>query len=323
MDQSWMVVASPHGAARDISLACYAALQQMGKRVVLFDSLKSSDQIKSQLLPQFHDHAYDWMDYQLISRVVENQVTHFFTGGLAPVGAFVLKNLAVLGVQRIHWFYEDYRLVQYYKELAPFYDCFACVQKGDLLYEVPKRGGKYYYLPNGGPSVAEKKEWDSRLDTVAFVGVPSAYRIQILEALHQGGVSLQIAGEGWGNYQGCLKSSIVHPHWISREESFQVYQNAKVVLCLGQTPPEMDQQVSPRIFEVLANGAWAISDQTPLQLEILPEVPQFQKVEELLKQVQYALASKPKDLSGLSEYVSSNHSIQARLEQLLTHLGLA
>jgi hypothetical protein len=48
---------------------------------------------------------------------------------------------------------------------------------------------------------------------VAFVGIPSAYRISALERLAANGFSLAIAGSGWKSYHGALDPHIVRREW--------------------------------------------------------------------------------------------------------------
>jgi glycosyltransferase involved in cell wall biosynthesis len=192
------------------------------------------------------------------------------------VTLFTLNLLRAQGVKTSHWFYEDFRLALYWKSVISGYDYFFAIQKGPLPEACAQAGSAYFFLPTaaGRRNCAEctAAEPTDRPYDVAFIGVPSPYRIKVLEHLAALGFSLCIAGFGWDRYSGPLKSSIVNAVWTDVKQAADLLRASKSGVNLSVFPPDADRQntqISPRVFDLLASGCVLVTEDVPLAAETL------------------------------------------------------
>ena len=216
----------------------------------------------------------DLLNQALIVQCLDFEATHLLVLALAPIPRFTLNLLRRHGMVTLHWFFEDFRVVKYWKEIVPCYDHFLAIQRGPLEEACLESRSHYHYLPTAfmltpRPQV---KAWQERTEGIAFIGFPSAYRIEVLETLVKAALPLKIAGAGWEKYRGPLEQCLTGKGWFGPEEACKLLENARIGLHLPSEDPRADREnahVSPRIFDILAAGCLLLTEEAPLIQEAI------------------------------------------------------
>jgi Glycosyl transferases group 1 len=270
---SWFIVVPPEGAARESGFETSRAFEDLlGKDSCrIFDSKKYLDFFNSQLKHPEETLVVDLFNHALAVQCLDFGAANCLVCALSPVTPFILNLLRAHGVATSHWFYEDYRRAQYWKYVLAGYDYFFAIQKGPLPEACRRAGSAYFFLPTAARSHCSAPTADAdppnRPTDIGFIGIPSPYRIEMLEFLAQKGFSLRVAGLGWDRYNGPLKDSIVNTLWTDGKKAEEILAASKIGINLSVLPPDSDRQnthVGPRVFDVLAAGCVLITEDVPL-----------------------------------------------------------
>jgi hypothetical protein len=274
----WFIVLSPEGAARSAGEETLRAFS----RLLGIDSVKTFDcrtyltAFKNMLKDPDEAMVVDLLNHALIVQCLEFHATHILVLALSPVTLFALNLLKDGNVTTIHWFYEDFRQAVYWKDVLAGYQYFFAIQKGPVIDECKKRDARYVFLPTAASEArpdASFTQSEIKKDA-AFIGVPSAYRVRVLEFLAAHGVRLAIAGQGWDRYQGPLMPCIVNGGWTNGKQSTEILQSAFIGINLSLNDPELDRDnthISPRVFDILMSGRVLITEEVPLIHEVLAD----------------------------------------------------
>jgi hypothetical protein len=272
-----MVTIPPTGAAREYTLSAIQCMQKLpGLDVHTFD-FGQYEQGYGQLLTRDDpDLISDMCNQSLLTKVFELKPKIVLVTALSPVSNYFLQIYAQHKITTAHWFFEDFRRAHYWEAVAPNYDYFFAIQKGILeqklqtLYRSQSRP-KYFFIPNG--SSIHPEDFDARpvdLGTrkydICFVGIPTPYRIQMLESLVVSGLSLVIAGAGWEQYNGLLQNHIIAPRQITTQQALTIYQQSKIGLNIGTQQPTdaVHEQISPRAYDILGCATVLLCEDIPL-----------------------------------------------------------
>jgi hypothetical protein len=207
---------------------------------------------------------------------------------------FSLKILKRIGIVTFHWFFEDYRRASYWRDIISGYDYFAAIQHGPITDACVKMGTSYMFLPPAASWASLSEIQRPKTHDVGFVGIPTAYRVEVLEYLAQNGISLSIAGQGWEQYDGVLGDSITKRGWISPEETSKLLSSTKTGINLSVSAPfkeDAEAHVGPRAFEVIACGAELVTENVPLARETISGCSYrvFDSKEQALEKIKEAL----------------------------------
>jgi len=275
---AWFIVLPPDGAAREAGLETAASFESIlgPDGCKIFDSKKYLDFFSGKLRNPDENLVVDLVNHALAVQCLDFRAANMLVCALSPVTLFTLNLLRAHYVATHHWFYEDFRKTAYWKFVLTGYDRFFAIQKGPLAEFCSKYGSTYYFLPTaaarscclpyGGPVMPD------RARDVAFIGIPTAYRIEILEHLASAGLSLSIAGLGWDRYTGPLSPMIENGVWTDASQAAGLLKNAKVGINLSADAPDADREnthISPRVFDVLASGCTLITENVPLAHQTL------------------------------------------------------
>jgi hypothetical protein len=272
-DNRWFFVIPPDGAAKtvakNISNAFKTIISQ--ESIKIFDTFTYLSAFKTLLRNPDPDTTVDLLNQSLVVSSLDFGTTHILSGALSPLTLFTLNLLRKQGITTVHWFYEDYQKASYWKDVISGYDHFCAIQKGILPSECEKAGSKYHYLPTATCCACRIQPSERKFD-IAFIGIPSPYRISILEHLACQGFHLLIAGSGWGAYEGILKKSIISNTWVDNEISFSLLNQSKIGLNISIENPSgrSDVHISPRAFDILASGCILLTEKVPLIADTLP-----------------------------------------------------
>ena len=273
--QRWFIAVPPNGAARFVGQEIVKAFLQLAES----NSIKTFDckiylKAFSDLLKNKDDTMIvDLLNQSLIVQCLDFQATHVLVLALCPVTLFTLNLFEKMEIVTAHWFYEDFRRANYWKEVVGGYRYFFAIQKGPIIDECGKYGSHFAFLPTaaplrdggGRPSAPFSAE-------VAFIGIPSDYRVNFLEFLVSRGIRLAIAGQGWDRYRGMLSQFIVNNQWTDPEQASDILSTAYIGINLSVIDPGPDREnthVSPRVFDVLLAGRALLTEDVALAREVL------------------------------------------------------
>ncbi|MFC1585635.1 hypothetical protein ACFL5V_08825 [Fibrobacterota bacterium] len=326
----WLIVLPPEGAARQVGKQLIPAMKNQagGDNLKVFDCKKYLNAYRKLLRDPSEDMVADLANQSLIIQCLEFEATHLLVLALSPVTLFTLNLLRKQGLVTIHWFFEDYRVAGYWRDVITGYDYFLGIQRGELMEFCRRSRTFFHFLPAAAgnehsplPAVAGG---DQKSDLV-FVGIPSPYRISALEALAASGRSLLIAGSQWDEYNGPLKRFIVQGSWVTEDRAFGLYRQAKIGLNLSVFDPGADRNnthVSPRVFNILLSCLVLLTEEVALLKETLDgfHYHSFHSVQDLVKMTGEVLSRFPdyqKDCADNRSGVLARHTYQMRARQIV------
>lgn len=325
--QKWLVTIPPMGAAREVALSAGRAFSSLGIPAVTFD-YGSYQKLFDEFMPTADDTLRtDIINQSLIVKALDHDAQVLLVNALTPISLFTLHLLRRQGITTVHWFYEDYRRAVYWQEILGGYNIFCAMQRGPLPQACAKTGTHFLFLPPAvEPALARTSPEIPATVDVAFIGIPSPYRIELLEFLLREGVSLALAGHGWSAYHGPLEASIVHRTWTDRDTANRIYSSARAGLNLSvdrPIPGDQDTHVSPRVYELALAGLPIISENVPLLSESTfgLKVSTFATTNELAALVKFHCAAPARPATASSDEniraVTALHTYEQRIRVLV------
>ncbi len=327
-NKRWMFVLPPQGAARQVAIkTADAFLEKVDSQVFrTFDTLNYLQSF-SKLLKTYNENlVIDLANQSLIVSCFDFEITHLITTALCPVTLFTLGLLRKHNISTVHWFYEDYRRALYWKDVISGYDHFCSIQKGEFQNICQKSKTKYHFLSTA--SSFQKMDnfytQEARFD-LAFIGIPSTYRICFLEKLLSEGFKIIIAGSGWHSYSGPLESSILYKEWTDDTQMKEIFLQSRIGLNLSIEDPldRTDVHISPRVYDIIACGNILLTEDVPLIYDSLSECWYFtfsnvddacSKIRMLLKPI----GNESQKINANKQIIFANHTYANRVEELIS-----
>lgn len=328
----WLVVLPPEGAARQVGEKAWEALGALLPEThrKLFDTKTYLDGFDRLLKNPGDDMVVDLANQALVVQCLDFQATHILIVALSPVTRFTVDLLRRQRVVTLHWFIEDFREARYWKDVLPAYDRFLAIQRGPIEQACADAGVRYTYMATAAilPPRAAVKGWRERSEGIAFIGFPSKYRVEVLEALAREGLPLKVAGLGWEKYRGPLEAHMTGRGWFGPEEAFKLLENSRIGLHLPSEDPAPDRgncHVSPRVFDILAAGCLLLSEEAPMIRETLRgcAIKEFRGPAEAVRTARAALSEGIADetLAANRAVVLREHSFARRMAEILALAG--
>ena len=254
----------------------------------------------------------------------------------APLGPDAIKNLQLLKVPLAFWFVEDFRTLTYWKEIAPCYDYFFAIQRGEFFKELRTVGAQnHYYLPQAClPDVhrkvylscEDKKEYSA---DVSFMGAGYYNRAQSFPRLLDH--DFKIWGTEW-ILESPLGTRVQNNNKrIDSEEIVKIYNAGKININLHSSSyhtganPEGDF-VNPRTFEIMACGGFQLVDARSELDELMNpdlEISTFHTIDELCQKVDFYL-NHEKEAQAIAARgktrVLEEHTMEHRMREMLIHV---
>ena len=324
----WMVVLPPEGAARQVGEKAWETLGGLLPAAdrKLFDTKTYLDAFDRLLKEPSDNMVVDLANQALVVQAMDFGATHILVIALSPVTRFTADLLKRRGVRMLHWFIEDWRQAKYWREVLPAYSDFLAIQRGPVERACAEAGVRFAYLPTA-PILkprASVKSWRERGEGIAFIGFPSKYRIEVLEALAREGLPVKIAGLGWDKYRGPLEPYLTGRGWFGPDEAFKLLENSRIGLHLPTDDPEADRDeshVSPRVFDILAAGCLLLCEEAPLIRETLRGcgISEFRGAAGAVKAAKTALSEGVSEemLAQNREIALLEHSFPRRIAEIL------
>jgi hypothetical protein len=270
----------------------------------------------------------DLTNQSLIVSCFDFETTHLITTALCPVTLFALNLLRKHNISTVHWFYEDYRRAVYWKDVISGYDHFCSIQKGELQNICLTYSTKYHFLSTA--SSFQKNDNLQTLETkydLAFIGIPSTYRISFLEKLLSEKLRIIIAGSGWQSYSGPLESSIFCKQWTNDTQMKKIFSQSRIGLNLSVENPinRTDVHISPRVYDIIACGNILLTEDVPLIYDTLPECwyYTFTSIEDACSKIRMLIKpieNESQKINKNKQIIFSNHTYANRVEELISFL---
>jgi len=246
-------------------------------------------------------------------------------GELLPVGA-IMKTKRETGAFTVIWLADFPGDLIYKKrvlQVVSSYDLVAV--QGRDMGEVLRRelGLEAHWLPVAAdPSVYYPMDLSEK-EEVCFVGSWYPRREELVREISD--FPLVIYGPGWDR-AGPLGGGSVHTGGRKPDETRLIYSTSAINLSIHLMEPWDSvkfTQVSPRVFEVLACGAFLLSDRTSDLKELFTEGEHyvgFDSKEELREHIAFYLANnseRERIQSKGRDHVLSHHTYNHRIDSLM------
>jgi len=254
----------------------------------------------------------------------------------APLTPESISTLKKLNIPIAFWFVEDFRTLKYWRDVAPFYDYFFTLQRGEFIGELLSIGAKNsYYLPQGClPSVHKeinlsRDDIDQYSADISFMGAGYYNRVQSFPRLLNH--DFKIWGTEWV-LESLVGSRVQNKN--KRVDPFdivKIYNAGKINLNLHSSTSHegvnpVGDFVNPRTFEIAACGGFQLVDERSELADLMApgiEVATFSSIDDLCKKVNYYLKCEDEARSIAAKgktKVLKEHTIQHRMHEMLTHV---
>lgn len=250
----------------------------------------------------------------------------------APLLPGALACFAEMETPSAFWFVEDYRVLTYWRELAPYYTHFFGIQKEEFQKELAAIGvTNYNYLPTAAApeihlpvemALEEREKFGSPL---SFVGAGYYNRCNLFRGLSD--YPFKIWGSDWPMVPPLDRLIQMSAARINTETCVRIFNASAVNLNLHSSlshegiVPDGDF-VNPRTFEIASCGAFQLTDRRTLLGDLFEagEMELFDNLAELRGKIDYFLA-RPEERSRIAELgrarVLREHTYARRMEELL------
>jgi len=216
------------------------------------------------------------LNLSALRRVAEFKPDLVLVMALAPVGPWFIDQAKHLGVVTAHWYIENFRyypanpLVPKWQTIAPCYDYFFTIQKGEYFEALKSIGQVHcHYLPTGcNPRVHSPLRDPTAADPglsadIAFIGSPYPNRVALFQDLHE--FDLALWGPGWSETPALQSSARGNGQWIGSQDECKILNNAKIALNIHSSlvPGHFIERadfLNPRVFTIAACGAFQLVD---------------------------------------------------------------
>jgi spore maturation protein CgeB len=328
-----------NGGSLPIARYCASALKGMGHVVTTFNAEAFSGAMDFAAGYRFERCRKAFRNdlSAAISRSVELMVKEarpdlVLALAQAPLLPDTLDRIAAMGVPSAFWFVEDYRVLTYWRDVAPHYGYFFGIQKEEFRKELAGAGvARYSYLPTAAsPEIhaplsltpGEEEEFGSPL---SFVGAGYHNRCNLFRALAD--LPFRIWGSDWPFTPPLDRLIQLNGARIDTETCVRVFNASAVNLNLHSSlnhegvVPDGDF-VNPRTFEIAACGAFQLVDRRGLLGELFEdgELEVFSDLPELREKIGHYLhhpAERARFARLGRERVLAEHTYARRMEELL------
>jgi len=273
----WIIVLPPTGAARTVALYTAEAFRTLvpEERLKCIDTAPFVNGFRKMLVSPDETTVTDLFNQAFTVSCFDFKATHCLVGALSPLTLFTLNILKKNSISTGLWFYEDFHKATYIERVFTGYDHLFAIQNGALATMVERDGiARYHFLPTACGLCTLPLTQAPRPFDVVFIGIPSTYRVALLETLAAKGFRCLIAGAGWEKYSGILTPHIAGSGWCDGGKAFELMQQAKVGLNISFDDPakRSDVHISPRLYDYAVAGCSIVTEKVPLLYDSFPDV---------------------------------------------------
>jgi spore maturation protein CgeB len=336
-----LVVSPLYGGSYPITGYVTDALKNMGHRPVFLDNKAfyeakkhieglTGDKRENNLLMA---NLMTLMSKSIVTKALDMKAQVVIFMAQSPGTPEILEELREYGIPTAMWFVEDGELFEYGLKMAPFYDFFFHIQKGEYEEKLKKSGARFpYYLPLAAdPSIHREielsEEDKSRYGSdISHVGAGYFNRRNFFLGLLD--YDFKLWGNDWEK-PGALASILQDDgRRVSTEETVKIFNASKINLNLHSSTytkgvnPHGDF-INPRTFELAACGAFQLVDERSLLTELFEpgkEVITFNDLQSCRNAIDY-YHDHPEEAAEIAKAsrkrVLENHTYHHRVEEMM------
>ncbi len=336
-----MVVGPIYGGSLPIARYCAEAIRNLGHLVDLVDNNPYKEAflgIDKITLNKMHQNRLREMfvafaSEAIVARCAEYKPDLLFALAQAPLSVSSLKKLRENKIPTAFWFVEDFRLRDYWKDVAPFYDYFFTIQKGKFFDQLKETGTKNfaYFPPAASKGIHKKLELASNEiekygSDISFVGAGYQNRRSFFTGLLD--FDMKIWGSEWDMNSPLSKCIQKSGEWIETDDIVKIFNAAKININLHSSvyhngvDPYGDF-VNPRTFEIAACEGFQLADYRSEMsglFRIGEEIVCFESLGDLRQKIKYYLDN-PEERKSIAlqgkERVMREHTYERRFEEML------
>lgn len=340
-----LVVSPVYGGSHPIALYCSSTLKKMGHNVELIDNSRFTDAMffakdiakDRSRYNRMIDMMTSFLSEAVIARCETFKPDLVFALAQSPLTIECLKRLKNNHIPTAYWFVEDFRLMDYWKNIAGLYDYFFVIQKGDLIDEMRKAGVKnYHYLPLAASPDIHKRiairdaERDYYGSDISFVGAGYYNRRHLFKGLLDH--DFKIWGTDWDMNSPLARCVQRAAERVDTDETVKIFNASRININLhsstyhnGINP--FGDFVNPRTFELAACGAFQLVDnrsELPGLFKIGEEIIVFNDLEDLKQKIRYYLdnpAERERTAENAKQRVLREHTYEHRMGEMLEYLA--
>ncbi len=336
-----MVVGPVYGGSLEVAKYCSSSLINMGHTVELVDNSRFDDTLFYIREITSNKNHYDALVEKftallsefILARCEEFQPDIVINLAQAPVTTDCIERIKHYGVKTAYWFVEDFRFMEYWKQVAGSVDHFFTIQKDDFFEEMKQSGlDNYHYLPMAAyPQVhrpvdlseEEKKYYGSE---ISFVGAGYYNRKHFFNGFIDH--DLKIWGTDWDMHSKLAGFIQRSGSRVDTDEIVRIYNASRININLhsstyhkGVNP--FGDFVNPRTFEIMSCGGFQLVDRrSGLDglFEEGEEVVIFNDQNDLRQKIQH-YREHPEEAKRISEKgrnrVLRDHTYEKRMQEML------
>ncbi len=340
-----LVVGPLYGGSLPIAVNCSSTLKKMGHRVELLDNSRFAEAMffaKNITKDKFRynsmiDNLSAFLTEAVLARCETFKPDLVFVLAQAPMTVEGLKKLKNDNIPTAFWFVEDFRVMNYWRNIAGHYDYFFTIQKGALFNELKKAGARnYHYLPLAANQDVHRKieltdnEKNYYGSDVSFVGAGYYNRRHLFKGLID--YDFKIWGTDWdmnSALAGCVQRA---GERVDTDDIVRIFNSSKININLhsstyhkGINP--FGDFVNPRTFELASCGAFQLIDNRSELADFFEqgeEIIVFEGLEDLRQKITYYLdhtEEREKIAEKSRQRVIKEHTYKHRMQQMLDLLA--
>ncbi len=251
----------------------------------------------------------------------------------APISRKALERLRQNNITTAFWFVEDYKLMEYWRDYAPYYDFYFTIQKNGFFDELNNLHiNNFSYLPLAAdpgihrPLHLTKEDYNYFGSDISFMGAGYYNRQEMFSGLMD--FDFSIWGNEWDTHSRLWKHVRNNGSRISTEDTVRIFNATKVNLNLhssinheGVNP--YGDFVNPRTFEIAACNAFQLVDRRSMlndHFVIGKEIICYSSLEEMREQIKFYLNNdqQAKEIAKRAyERTIKEHTYEKRMNRLL------
>jgi len=255
----------------------------------------------------------------------------------SPFTQMLAKELTKAGIVSIYWFVEDFRRMQYWKEVCNTFDYFFMIQRGEFESLLDATCRKTWgWFPVAAEPSFHKPITLSNEDKIfygsdiSFMGAAYPNRVNFFKQFKK--VNLKLWGTGWSESEVSHYNIPLGEQRITPEQSNIIYQTTKININLHSANngymedtifDDIGDFVNPRTFEIAACGGFQLVDDRIAVKELFEpdkEIVFFSSVEEAKDKANFYLKNdslRQEIALAAQKKVLQFHTYQHRLEKMI------
>ncbi len=324
-----LIVGAVEGGSVQVGKAIYAAFRAIESDAQFLDFSDFKDEFVRVVKSKNKDLSAQFLmqcNVRLMKKVLEFRPDAVLGIAQSPmVNPKVLIQLRKAGIILCFWFVEDYRIFDYWKTYAPFFNYYFTIQKEPFWEKLREMGcHNFHYLPPAFDSNLSEDASPTHADiNVSFVGAPYPNRIHFFGQIDRR--DFQIYGDSWSRHAN--GAVVIGDRWVSEAEARRIYQRTIININLhsSQNPISFGEGdfVNPRTFELAGLGVFQLTDireLMPLHFEMNEEIPAIRRWEDMKSAIDYFLehdSQRKAFVEKAQQRVLNEHTYRHRAQEIL------